>query len=176
MFLKDWTETGASVMPTRPKALRRDEGETPPVRPEPNPALKRLAGLVGVWKLEGRTSVPKHEWIRGRVSIEWLPGGFFMIQQGWIRLGRFKARSMEIIGYDPQTDTFPSYVYSDLGGVPSRYCWNVKGKVVEHWTEGAKYTGRFSEDGGRLSGGWRHAKGAQGTPTNTYDATMIRVR
>jgi hypothetical protein len=67
-------------------------------------------------------------------------------------------------------------VYSDLGGVPSRYYWDVRGNVVEHWTKGARYTGRFSEDGNRLSGGWRPARGKKSTPGNTYDATMFRIK
>ena len=99
-----------------------------------------------------------------------------MLQRGWIRLGSFKARSMEIIGYDPRTKTFPSYVYSDLNGVPSRYHWDVRGDFVKHWTEGAIYTGRFSEDGNRLSGGWRPARGKKRTPGNRYDATMSRIK
>ena len=98
------------------------------------------------------------------------------MQQGEIRLGSFRARSVEIIGYDSRTDTFPSYVYSDLGGVPSRYHWDVRGNLVEHWTEGARYTGRFSKDGNRLSGGWRPAKGKKRMSGNTYDATMFRMK
>ena len=138
--------------------------------------MKRLARLVGVWKIEGRTLDSKLDKIRGRVSIGWLPGGFFMLQRGEIRLGGFRARSLEIIGYDPRTKTFPSYVYSDLSGVPSRYHWDVRGNVVKHWTEGAMYTGRFSEDGSRLSGGWRAARGKKRTPGNTYNATMFRIK
>jgi hypothetical protein len=138
--------------------------------------MRRLARLVGVWKLEGRTLDSKRDKIRGRVKIEWLPGGLFMVQRGWIRLGNFSAHSLEIIGYDPRTNTFPSNVYSDLGGVPSRYYWAVKGNVVEHWTEGAKYTGSFSDDGNLLSGGWRPARGKKKTPGNTYDATMFRIK
>jgi hypothetical protein len=155
------------------KARRGDGIHIPP---KPSPALKRLAKLVGTWKLEGRALDSNGEKIRARVKIEWFPGGFFMLQRGWIRVGSFKIRSMEIIGYDPRTDTFPSYVYSDLSGVPSRYYWDVRGKVVKHWTDGAKYTGSLSKDGKRLSGGWRPARGRKRTPGNAYDATMFRVK
>jgi hypothetical protein len=99
-----------------------------------------------------------------------------MIQRGEIHLGHFKTRSLEIIGYDSLTRTFPSYVYSDLGGVPLEYHWDVRGDVVKHWTDGSSYTGRFSEDGKRLSGGWRPKKGKKRTPGNTYDATMFRIK
>jgi hypothetical protein len=138
--------------------------------------MRRLARLVGTWKVEGRSLDSNRHKIRARIKIEWLPGGFFMLQRGWIRVGRIKIRSMEIVGYDPRTDTFPSHVYSELSGVPSRYNWDVRGNVVEHWTDGAKYTGRFSADGNRLSGGWRPARGRKRTSGNTYDATMYRVK
>lgn len=146
------------------------------VHPKPPKALERLASLIGTWKIKGRTFDSEHDNISGRVTIEWLPGGFFMVQQGWIRVGGLKIRSIEIIGYDSQTRAFPSYVYSDLNGVPSRYCWDVRGDVVEHWTDGARYAGRFSEDRTRLIGGWRPVGRERKAPGNTYDAVMIRLK
>lgn len=145
-----------------------------PVLRKPNRALRRLDKLVGTWRLIGRTLGSEHDNIGGRVKIEWLPGRFFMLQRGWIRHGKFRIQSVEIIWYDSKTRTFPSYVYSDLNGVPSRYHWDVRGDVVKHWTDGAKYIGRFSEDGTRLIGGWRPEKGERKTAGNMYDATMIR--
>lgn len=146
------------------------------VPPKPPKALERLASLIGTWKIQGRTFDSKQDNISGRVTIDWLPGGFFMVQHGWIRVGGSKIHSMEVIGYDSQTKTFPSYLYSDLSGVPSRYCWDVRGDVVEHWTDGARYVGRLSEDRTRLTGGWRpvgHEKKGAG---NSYDAIMTRLK
>jgi hypothetical protein len=150
------------------------EGKKDLVPRKPSRALRRLEKLVGTWRISGRTLGLEHDNIGGRVKIEWLQGGFFMVQRGWIRLGNFKIHSVEIIGYDSQTGTFPSYVYSDLNGVPSRYYWDVRGDVVKHWTNGARYVGQFTKDGGRLIGGWRPEKGEKKTHENTYDATMIR--
>src|SRR5262249_41258222 len=143
---------------------------------KPDPALRRLDKLVGTWVLKGRTLNAKADNITGRVTIEWLPGGFFLQQRSKLEFMGVKVQALEIIGYDPATKTFPSYVYSDKSGVPLVYHWDVQGNVVTHWTEGSKYTGTLSADCTILAGGWRPGKGITATATNTYDATMIRVK
>jgi len=144
--------------------------------PKPNPALKRLERLVGTWIIKGRTLDSKADNVNGRVTIDWLPGGFFLQQRGEIEVMGLKVHGLEIVGYDSATKTFPSYAFSNIGEVAGRYYWDVQGDVVTHWTEGAKYTGRFSDDGNVLSGSWRSEEGAKQTPGNTYDATMTRVK
>jgi len=52
--------------------------------PKPNPALKRLERLVGMWIIEGQTLDSKDNNVSGRVTIDWLPGGFFLQQRGKI--------------------------------------------------------------------------------------------
>lgn len=157
------------------------ESKTPPEStqnwqpPQPHPALRRLDPLVGTWEMRGRTLDAERDNIFGRVTIEWLPGGFFLEQRGEIDFMGFKAQSLEIIGYDSEADNFPATVYSSMDGMPSRYYWDVQGNVVTHWTAGSKYTGTFSEDGKVLTGGWRPDEGVEQIPSNTYDATMIRV-
>jgi hypothetical protein len=121
--------------------------------PKPNPELKRLEKLVGTWLIKGRTIDSKDDNISGRVTIDWLTGGFFLQQRGEIELMGLRVQSLEIVGYDLATKTFPSYVFSNMGEVAARYCWDVQEDVVTHWTEGSKYTGRFSKDGNVLSGG-----------------------
>lgn len=142
---------------------------------KPSPALKRLDKLVGAWKLTGRTFDSKKDNIRGRVVIEWLPGGFFLQMRGEIRMEDFAVQSLEIVGYDASTKSFSSTVYSNVDGVPSRYYWNVKGDRVTHWTKGSKYAGTFSKDGRALSGGWRPDKGQKATEGTSYDAIMTRA-
>jgi hypothetical protein len=144
--------------------------------PKPNSALKRLERLVGTWIIEGRTFDSKDVNVSGRVTIDWLPGGFFLQQRGEIEVMGSKVHSLEIVGYDPTTKIFPSYVYSNMGEFAARYYWDVQGDVVAHWTKGSRYTGRFSKDGNILSGGWRPEEGAKKTPENTYDATMTRLK
>jgi hypothetical protein len=38
--------------------------------------------------------------------------------------------SLEVIGYDPETDTFPSTVYSNFSPEPLPYKWDVEGDTV----------------------------------------------
>jgi hypothetical protein len=160
--------------------MTQNESTSPDTsRPEPaalpDPALKRLERLVGEWEITGRTLDSPEDNIRGRVAIKWLPGGFFLQQRGAMEMTGFTVESLEIVGYDPATDTFPSYVYSSLGGIPDLYHWDVQGDVVTHWTEGSTYTGTFSADGTTLSGGWRPEHDTAESAGNAYDAVMTRV-
>ena len=153
--------------------MANNENAQPMPVSRPDPALGRLEKLVGTWRITGHTLDSRDDNISGRVTIEWLPGGFFLQQRGEKDFMGFKVQSLELIGYDPETQAFSSYVYANMRGVPFRYQWDVQGDIVTHWTEGSKYTGTFSEDGRVLSGGWRPEGGKEG-PENAYDATMIR--
>src|SRR5207253_236531 len=115
--------------------------------PTPATALQRLEKLVGAWDIRGRTPNAQEDDIRGRVIVEWLPGGHLLQQRGEMELGDTKIRSLEIVCYDPAKDIFPSYVYSDIESVPLPYFWDVRGDAVTHWTGGWQYTGAFSADG-----------------------------
>ena len=142
---------------------------------KPDPALQRLNRLVGTWEMRGRTLAAQEDDFHGRVTIKWMQGGYFLLQHGEIDLQGLKIHSLEVVGYDPTTNTFPSYVFSSLGESPARYDWDIQGDTVTHWTEGSQYTGTFSPDGNTLVGGWRPDEGVASTPGNTYDATMIRI-
>jgi hypothetical protein len=143
----------------------------------PHAALRRLEPLIGTWEITGRTLDASADNIRGRVVIEWLLGGRFQQQRGEIEMPDLglTVHSLEIIGYDQTTDSFPAQVYSNLGEGPAAYAWDVRGNIVRHWTKGSKYTGTLSEDGNTLTGGWRPDSGP-GEPGGAYDATMRRVR
>jgi hypothetical protein len=153
--------------------------EQPPMMqlavPGPDPALKRLERLVGSWKITGRTLDSEVENIYGSVSIQWLPGGFFLEQRGKLHFMGITVLSLEIVGYDPSTGYFSSHVYSNMDVLPGRYFWDVVGNVVTHWTEAATYTGTFSEDGNIIAGGWRPKQGLAIGGNAAYDATMTRV-
>jgi hypothetical protein len=144
--------------------------------PKPDPALKRLDKLIGTWELTGRTLDAKEDNITGRTTIAWIMGGFFLELRGEMEFMGTKFESLEIIGYDPVTHTFPATVFSSMEGITRAYFWDVQGDVVTHWTEGSKYTGTFSDKGNTLAGGWRPAPGVEQNGGNTYDATMIRVK
>ena len=141
-----------------------------------NPALKRLDILIGTWDLTGRTLDSDQGNITGWNTFEWLPAGFFLKSTGEINFKGALIQSLEIIGYDPENDTFPSSVYSNMDGNVLPYSWNVQGNTVTHSDKTSKYTGTISEDGQTLSGGWRPKQGEQESPENSYDAIMTRVK
>jgi hypothetical protein len=155
--------------------MANNENAQPVPMSAPHPALKRLDRLIGTWRIRGRTPDAQDDNISGRVAIEWLPGGFFLQQRGEMDFEGLRVYSLEIVGYDPSTQAFSSYGFSNLGGVPVRYYWDVQGDIVTHWTDGSKYTGSFSDDGSILSGGWRPDEGKEGPDNVAYDATMIRA-
>ncbi|MGZ7047253.1 MAG: hypothetical protein ACXVHW_08260 [Methanobacterium sp.] len=104
--------------------------------------------------------------------------GFFLKQEFEADFVGMKIQSLEIIGYDPSSDTFPSNVYSNLAGDPIPYRYDVKGKDVIITTDlagGAKMTGKISEDGNTFSGGWRPKKGNEGQGNIAYDFVGTRV-
>ena len=143
---------------------------------QPNPALKRLDVLIGTWNLTGRTLDSDQDNITGWNTFEWLPGGFFMKSTGEINFKGVLIQSLEIIGYDPKNDTFPSSIYSNMDGKALPYDWNVEGSIVTHSDKTSTYKGTLSADGQTLSGGWRPKQGQAESPENSYDAIMTRVK
>ncbi|MGF7118625.1 DUF1579 family protein [Methanobacterium oryzae] len=147
--------------------------------PKPDPALKRLNILVGKWSIKGHTLDSKDENVFAMTTFEWLPGGFFLKQTFESDFAGVKIQSLEIIGYDPSSDTFPSTVYSSLFGEPIPYRYDIKGKDVIIATDlggGAKMTGKISEDGNTFSGGWRPEPGKEDPGNVAYDFVGKRVK
>jgi hypothetical protein len=85
-----------------------------PGLPQPDPALRRLDRLVGRSSMEGHLVGSDEKNIRGETTFRWLPGGFFLEQRAHIDFMGLQIDSLELIGYDPETDTFPSTVYSNF--------------------------------------------------------------
>ena len=83
-----------------------------------------------------------------------------------------EIESLELIGYDPETETFPSTVYSNLAPTSLPYTWKVEGDAVtisvSYGPLDATFTGSWSEDG-TFSGGWRPNPGADETVNFPYD-------
>jgi hypothetical protein len=154
--------------------MAEEEAQLPP---RPDPALQRLNRFVGTWEATGRTLDSEEDNVSGRLTFEWLPGGFFLQQRVELNFAGFEVKGLEVIGYDPATDRFPSTVYSNLVGDPIPYEYDVQGDRVTIRTElagGATFTGTFGEDGKSGSGGWRPDEGA-GPGNIAYDITLTRV-
>lgn len=164
------TEDKADTMTHEPE-------ERPTEMPGPDPALRRIDVLVGTWNVTGRTLDAADDNVSGRISFEWLPGGFFLQQRIELDFMGFPIRGLEIIGYDPARDVFPSTVYSSMVGVPLAYEWDVRGNDVTIRTEfggGATYTGTFAGDGNGMAGGWRPDEGKAGPGNVAYDVSGTR--
>jgi hypothetical protein len=146
--------------------------------PAPDPALRALDRFVGSWEMTGRTLDSDVDNITARTSYEWLPGGFFLRQRFKADFVGLPIESFEVIGYDPETGTFPSTVYSNMVGTPLSYLWEVDGDELKITTEalGATFRGRWSQDGTTFSGGWRPNPGREGPGNVPYDISGSRAR
>jgi Protein of unknown function (DUF1579) len=157
-----------------------DDRSPEPQAPRPDPALRRLDFLVGTWSAQGRLLGSDEDNITGEVTIDWLPGGFFLRQHAKLNFaGLYHVDALELIGYDPETDRFPSYAYSNLSPEPLPYEWDVReGSMnirVSHGPLDATFEGRVSEEGNSYSGGWRPNTGADETFNPPYDLTGTKI-
>jgi hypothetical protein len=145
--------------------------------PGPDPALKRLEMFVGTWEMRGRTLDSDEDNVSGKSTFEWLPGGFFLQQRSEFDFAGIRISALEVIGYDPERNVFPSTVYANMIGVPIPYEYDVEGDDVTITTEflGARFTGKASQDGKTFSGGWRPMPGREGPGNVAYDITGTRV-
>ncbi len=148
--------------------------------PKPDPALKRLEKFVGTWEMKGRTLDSKNDNVFGHATFEWLPGGFFLQQRIELSFMGMDLRSLELIRYDPETQAFPSYVYSNMSPIPLPYKWDIQDDTltisVAYGPIDATFKGKFSQDGKRFSGGWRPNPGADETINVSYDIEGTRAK
>ena len=153
--------------------------ETQAQLPVPDPALRRLDRLVGTWAMEGHLVGSDDTTIRGQATYRWLPGGFFLEQRVSMDFMGLGIESLELIGYDAETGTFPSTVYSNLSPAPLPYRWEADGDTlrisVTYGPLDAAFTGRFDHDGESFGGGWRPNAGADETVNVPYDIAGRRL-
>ena len=98
--------------------------------PTPDPALRRLDRFVGTWTMEGRLVGSDEVSVTGETTFRWLPGGFFLEQRVSLNFLGMQIESQELIGYDPESGTFPSMVYSNLSPTPLPYRWEVDDEIL----------------------------------------------
>lgn len=130
-----------------------------------NPALSELAIIVGMWDLElsNASFLPDPSaTIRGRVSIEWLEaGGFVVMRQGNRPTAPFATW---IMGRDDTTGTYTA-LYFDDRSVSRIYTMSFQGGVWKLWREAPGFSQRFSAslspDGSRIAGKWEKSTDGQ---------------
>ncbi len=141
-------------------------GQQPPAS---DPDLSSLDRLVGTWELSGGA--------RGKVTYEWMEGGFFLIQHVDLEQNGQKIKGMEIIGRlrafgaAPSEDIWSRY-YDTMGNTLD-YVYELRGDTLTIWGGArgspAYYQGTFSDDGNTLSGAWVYPGGGG------YESTATRV-
>jgi hypothetical protein len=147
--------------------------------PKPDPALERLDPFIGTWSMEGHLVGSSENNIRGQASYRWMPGGFFLEQRIELNFMGLEIQSLELIGYDTETNTFPSTVFSNMSPTPLPYRWDVSDDsvriTVSYGPLDATFNGKFSKDGKHFSGGWQPSPGADETVNVPYDIGGTRV-
>lgn len=141
--------------------------------PTPDPALRELDRFIGRWMLTGRLVGSDEDTISGESGYRWLPGGFFMEQRISLNFMGMAIESQELVGYDAESQTYPSTVYSNMSPLPLPYVWNVDGAdvtiSVTYGPLDATFSGRFGADGNTFNGGWRPNPGADTNVNVPYD-------
>ena len=149
-----------------------DETQGPQL-PTPDPALRSLDRFVGTWSMEGNLVGSDEITVKGKTTFRWLPGGFFLEQHVVMDFMGLEIESLELIGNDPESGTFPSTVYSNLSPAPLPYRWEIDEDrwriTVSYGPLDATFTGSFGDDGESFSGGWRPNPGADETINVPYD-------
>jgi hypothetical protein len=147
--------------------------------PTPNPKLKSLDPMVGTWKISGRTIGADADNITGEITIEWLPGGFFLKQTIRINFaGMFEPQGLELVGYNAEKDMLTSLAYSNMAPFPVPYSWEMKGDdLTIHMDAGATMHASISKDGTSFAGGWRPDPGHENDPGMVaYDLKGTRIK
>ena len=135
---------------------------------EPNPDLKSLDKLVGSWKVSGDA--------QGKVTYEWMEGGFFLMQHVDFEHDGHRIKGLEVIGHlrpfgEEPSEDIKSRFYDTMGNTLD-YVYEIKGNTLRIWGgekgSPAFFKGTFSADGNTCTGGWVY-------PGGGYEATMTRV-
>ena len=121
-------------------------------------AYERLEALIGRWRTEGWTrEAPRAPAARIDAvdTYERLPGGA-LLHLVDARVGDLKVEGAELIGYDPDRDTYVTQYFGSDG--PTAYeatLTEEDGALV--WRMGSaanRFTGKFSDDGNTITGHW----------------------
>jgi hypothetical protein len=135
----------------------------------PNPDLKALDRLVGIWNISGGA--------QGITSYQWMEGGFFLLQRVDLQQYGQSIKGIEIIGHERQFGAAPSEditsrFYDSLGNTLD-YVYELEGDTLTIWGgekgSPAYYKGSFSQDGNTVTGEWVYPGGGG------YRSTMRRA-
>lgn len=123
-------------------------------------SIHHLSAFLGTWKTEGTVwngAGGPGTRFQATDTYEWLDGGAFLVHRWETTMPGGDAVGIEIIGYDPTTDSFPMYAFDSDGNTTildarvNGPTWTFNGV---HGRERIRFTGRFHDDGRRLAGIW----------------------
>ena len=156
-----------------------DNNAPTPQMPQPDPLLSSLDPMVGTWQLHGRTAGATEDNLQGTAVIRKLPGGFFFEQTTEIDFaGMVHVKGIELIGYEAETKSLASQVYSNMAPVPVGYHWKLDGKKLTITMDaGATMQATMSDDGQSFEGEWKPDPGHENDPgmmAYSFGGTRLR--
>src|SRR5215207_9893132 len=97
--------------------------------PEPSPDLKSLDRLVGTWEVSGGA--------QGKVTFEWMEGGYFLIQHVDLEQHGQRIKGIEIIGHErpfgaEPSEDIKSRFYDNTGNTLD-YVYELEGDTLTIW-------------------------------------------
>jgi len=124
--------------------------------PAPGPAYRLLDAFVGTWHTTGNMKTGDEDndvVIAGTDTYEWLPGGFFLLHKVDVLMGTEHKESLEVIGFDASTNSYPMHAFDNQGEYGMMYASEHHG-IWTFASENLRFTGAFSEDRNTISGIW----------------------
>ena len=148
---------------------------------------ERLGAFIGTWALEvafpGAPPPPPAPpgGPRAEVSFEWLAGETFLVQRWSVPIPE-APDGIAIIGWNEDRGTFLQH-YFDSRGVARVYemeisdgAWTLT-RTAPDFTElsfSQRYTGTFSDDGGRIDGRWETSHDGGATWELDFELSYVR--
>ena len=110
---------------------------------------KRLEIFIGKWINEGHTISDKGApgvKILTSDEYEWMPGGFFILQTAYGRIGATEVGGTEIIAYNPAAKKYTSYFFDSQGNV-TEHELTIQGNQWVWLGKKTKATATFEDNG-----------------------------
>jgi hypothetical protein len=147
--------------------------------PQPNPALKNLETLVGVWDMEianARFLPNPTDTVRGQVSFEWIEDGDFLVMRQGQRAGGSPYAAW-LFARDESADEYVA-LYCDDRRVSRMYRMRFTGGDWQLWREAAGFCQRFkgtvSKDGNTITASWEMSRDEGKTWEHDFDLRYRR--
>lgn len=147
--------------------------------PQPNPALKSLAVLVGEWEMElsNASFLPRPtDTIKGPVFFEWVQDGAFLL----MRMGDKPPSPPSALWLISRDESAPGYTvfYYDSRSVSRVYEMSFSDDVWKMWRNAPgfwqRYEGTVNKDGKTISARWEKS-GDGATWEHDFDVTYTKI-